>query len=73
MYAWIDAEAWAAAGQPSLTEDCGFLADLDAPRGGRALPPIYGRLLSEEESLVCARALLQRRVQDPLPLTEDLV
>lgn len=68
MYAWIDGECWAAAGQPSLTEHHGLLADLDGAQGRRAYPPVYGRILSDEEGRLIARALLRELVQDPLPL-----
>jgi len=61
MYLWVDGEQWAADGQPPLDEERGLLWGQDSS-------VVYGRVLSEEENRVVIRALLDVRLQEPLPL-----
>lgn len=74
MYVWINDEAWAADGQPPLTEAHGWLEAVAEPGAERAYPVIFGRVLSHDEQLVIVQALVAWRAQPVLPEDgQDLV
>ena len=73
MYVWINDEAWAADGQPPLTEVHGWLEAVDDQVAERTYTAIYGRILSQPEQLVIVQALVAWRAQPVLPeLDQDL-
>ena len=74
MYVWINDEAWAADGQPPLTEVHGWLEAVEDQGPERSYPRIFGRILSKEEQLVIVQALVAWRAQPGLPEDgQDLV
>lgn len=56
MYAWINGEAWAADGQPALTEEHSALVDQESGE-------VYGLVLSDAEDVVVRVALYKHRHQ----------
>jgi hypothetical protein len=64
MYAWINGESWAGDAQPALTDQHGYLCD---PLSGVA----YGRLLTDAEDDIVARALVAWHGMPELPLNVD--
>ena len=72
MYAWIDEEKWAADAQPKLRENHGMLVADEVINSKTGRPEWYGRLLSDDDELVIARALLQRRLEYQIEEYEDL-
>lgn len=61
MLVLVWAEKWAAAGQPPLTEVHGWMRSTEDNL-------TYGRILEDQETAVCVRALLEWRSQDLLPM-----
>lgn len=60
MYAIIMGQAWAEDSQPPITERHGWLED---PATG----VVYGRILNEEDQAAVVQALIELRLQQPLP------
>lgn len=70
MYVWIDAEKWAADGQPALSEAHGTLFGPSAELGPYEVPEWYGTVLGAEQEEVIVKALVEWRFQAALPFDD---